>query len=247
MRLALLPIAVIALILASCTRLEGPRGGPSTSSSRGIATPGDTEGGEIDPRFVPDLKRAFLEYKAWGRVDDELRWAPFLCRLPEPGRPTMSTAPGENGDAHAKKLYSLFARDHESYVTLGNPNTTAPPKTALRLQIVAKESYIPELVENPAPDESPNAPFKGSRDEESDHFVPFARGEDGRTYRAGKLAGVYFVIETASAADGATDEGFIYGTVTPSGEVTSAGRVASCMGCHVEAKYRRFFGPRFRP
>ncbi|AUX48836.1 uncharacterized protein SOCE26_103780 [Sorangium cellulosum] len=34
----------------------------------------------------------------------------------------------------------------------------------------------------------------------------------------------------------------MYGTVTPEGEVTSAGRVASCMGCYVSARHERVFG-----
>ncbi len=40
-----------------------------------------------------------------------------------------------------------------------------------------------------------------------------------------------------------TDEGWIYGTVTPDGKtVTSAGRVESCMKCHIQAKNDRLFG-----
>ena len=40
-----------------------------------------------------------------------------------------------------------------------------------------------------------------------------------------------------------TDEGWVYGTVTADGKtVTSAGRVASCMKCHVQAKNDRLFG-----
>ncbi|MBA3541386.1 MAG: hypothetical protein H0T79_17370 [Deltaproteobacteria bacterium] len=41
-------------------------------------------------------------------------------------------------------------------------------------------------------------------------------------------------------ADG-TDAGWIYGTIV-GGEVTSAGRVASCMGCHESASHERLFG-----
>jgi hypothetical protein len=40
-----------------------------------------------------------------------------------------------------------------------------------------------------------------------------------------------------------TDEGWVYGTVTPDGkDVTCAGRVASCMGCHADAPHDRLFG-----
>ena len=44
------------------------------------------------------------------------------------------------------------------------------------------------------------------------------------------------------AKDGA-DDGWVYGTVAVDGSVTSAGRVASCMGCHDEsATHERLFG-----
>ena len=40
-----------------------------------------------------------------------------------------------------------------------------------------------------------------------------------------------------------TDNGWVYGTVTSDGKtVTSAGRVATCMNCHKEAKHDRLFG-----
>ena len=42
----------------------------------------------------------------------------------------------------------------------------------------------------------------------------------------------------------ASDAGWIYGTVNREGTVTSAGRVESCMGCHVDAPHGRLFGLR---
>jgi len=40
-----------------------------------------------------------------------------------------------------------------------------------------------------------------------------------------------------------TDNGWVYGTVTPDGKtVTSCGRVESCMECHVQCKNDRLFG-----
>jgi hypothetical protein len=187
--------------------------------------------GEIDERFVDDVKQAFAEYKAWGRVDDEVRWAPFLCRMPEPGRPTMSAA---NDGGHAKKLYSLFAKEHAAYAALGS---STPPTASATVQIIAKESYLPEAVATAPPPPSTLGAAEGD-----DHFHPYTTSPDGKTYRAGQMVGVYFVIEKPAGTPG-TDEGFIYGTVTATGAVTSAGRVSSCMGCHAQAKHRRLFGP----
>jgi hypothetical protein len=40
-----------------------------------------------------------------------------------------------------------------------------------------------------------------------------------------------------------TDEGWVYGTVSADGkQVTSAGRVESCMRCHQKAPHDRLFG-----
>ena len=176
----------------------------------------------LDARFASDVKAAWSAYKAWGRVDDELRWAPFLCRLPNPGRPQRSKA--ESGE-HAQKLYSLFAKERNAYVKQA--------KSPIG-QIIVKESYLPELVTGHEPS---RADVIGR--DEGDHFDPYLRDGD-KTYRAGALAGVYVMLRKPDATDG-TDNGWIYGTLTASGEVTSAGRVESCMGCHASAKHERLF------
>lgn len=55
--------------------------------------------------------------------------------------------------------------------------------------------------------------------------------------------GDIFIMTKIDPATKNTDNGWIYGTVTPDGKtVTSAGRVESCMKCHLEAKNDRLFG-----
>jgi hypothetical protein len=54
----------------------------------------------------------------------------------------------------------------------------------------------------------------------------------------------------AAEATPDTDDGWVYATVTADGQVTAAGRVASCMSCHdTAATHERLFGvpvaPRF--
>lgn len=217
----------LGIALAACSHADSNRSPAARVAAEPI--------GEIDERFVADVKAAFAAYKTWGRVDDEMRWAPFLCRMPQPGRPAMS---GAADGAHARKLYSLFAKEHTAYAALGNANAPAGSNARAGAQIVAKESFLPEVVAD-----APKAqPPSGSEPPEADHFHPYTTGEDGKTYRASQLVGVYFVIEKSALTSG-TDEGFVYGTVTATGEVTSAGRVSSCMGCHAQAKHRRLFGP----
>lgn len=52
-----------------------------------------------------------------------------------------------------------------------------------------------------------------------------------------------FIIMRMDKSTPKSDEGWVYGTVTADGsKVTSAGRVRSCMACHVDAPHERLFG-----
>jgi hypothetical protein len=143
----------------------------------------------------------------------------------------MSVA--EDG-GHARKLYSVFAKHRDRYPLVAGQAPVAQPVG----QVLVKESYVPELVED---GEAAALPGAGATPPESaDHFDPILRDGD-RVYRASRLAGAYVVLKVAPDTPG-TDAGWVYGTVTAAGQVTSAGRVASCMGCHVSARHERVFG-----
>ena len=61
-------------------------------------------------------------------------------------------------------------------------------------------------------------------------------------FHATELAGLYIMFKLDPSTPD-SDEGWVYATVTPDGRVTSAGRVASCMGCHEpSATHERLFG-----
>ncbi|WP_437978550.1 hypothetical protein WMF11_19515 [Sorangium sp. So ce295] len=209
---------------------------PASAASSSADPPGSppatgTAEAEIDPRLAPLIAAAFRDYKPWGRVDDELRWAPWLCRMPLPGRVRMSAA--EDG-GHARKLYSVFAKHRDRYPLVAEQAPVAQPVG----QVLVKESYVPELVEDGAAAALPGA--GATPPDGADHFDPILRDGD-RVYRASRLAGAYVVLKVAPDTPG-TDAGWVYGTVTAAGQVTSAGRVASCMGCHVSARHERVFG-----
>jgi hypothetical protein len=174
---------------------------------------------------------AFAEYKPWGRWDDEMRWAPWLCRMPLPAAARMSAA-GDGG--HSRKLYSVLVKERAFY---GNQHAMKG-KTQPVGQVIIKEAYFPEPVEKREPDPSirQDQLLGGT----GDHFDRYAK-DGGKLYRASTMAGVYVMAKLAPGTDG-TDAGWVYGTVTPSGQVTSAGQVASCMGCHLEAGKDRLFG-----
>jgi hypothetical protein len=108
---------------------------------------------------------------------------------------------------------------------------------------VVKESWVPEVVTEPDASYNPGSfrPSPGAGDPDADHFYGYAKGEGGVVYRAGTPAGL-FIMFKLDATTPDTDQGWVYATVTTAGQVTSAGRVASCMGCHEAAEHERLFG-----
>ena len=176
----------------------------------------------VDPAFADRAREIASTYVGWGRVDDELRWAPYLCRIPLPGVARMS---GSNDTAtHGRKLYSVFARHHAAY--------PAGPQTD---QVVVKQAWTSEPTDagyDPAHARDPG--------DAGDHFYPYAL-HDGMVFRAGAPAGLYLMWKLDPRTPG-TDAGWVYATFTATGALTAAGRIQSCMDCHIHAKHDRLFG-----
>ena len=186
--------------------------------------------GPLVPAFATQALAVAGEYVSWGRVDDELRWAPFLCRQPLPG----VARPSESNDSttHGQKLYSVFVKNHDAY-----------PNGPYDNQAVVKQSWTAELVSGPDAAFNPKS-YRPSPDA-GNHFYPYAAG-DGGVYRAAAPAGLFIMFKVDPATP-ETDDGWVYATVSPAGAVTSAGRVQSCMGCHEVATHERLFGVPLSP
>jgi Cytochrome P460 len=201
----------------------------------GLRLSGDSPKPDADAPFHKELLQVAQDYKPWGRVDDEMRWAPELCRMPEPGKPKFSDSADE--DTHGKKLYSLFAKKRSDYFYLGK-NKTAPVG-----QVIVKESWIPEETTEVKPGRygfEDRKKVQGGTTLNSDHFFPYVTKGD-KVYKASKPNGLFIMMKLDPKTQG-TDEGWVYGTVSAdSKKVTAAGKVESCMKCHVEAKYDRQF------
>jgi hypothetical protein len=195
------------------------------------------------------LLAAAIDYPTWGRVDDEMRWGPAMCRGPRPGLARVSHS--TDATTHGEKLYSLFARKHFDYLAV------AAGKSAPVGQVVVKQSWVPEEVTDPK--ELPgdidqltkvqrtSSPRVASTHEpesgDDDHFYPFARKGD-KVFRAARQADLFIMMKLEPKTPG-TDAGWVYATLTPDGKtVTSAGKIESCMGCHRAAKSDRLFGLR---
>ena len=77
---------------AGTTGTAGATGSAGATADGGTTGAAGAGGGLADagtpppivPAFAATAREIAAEYTAWGRVDDELRWAPFLCRIPLP-------------------------------------------------------------------------------------------------------------------------------------------------------------------
>lgn len=167
---------------------------------------------ENNPRFQKQMLDVAAGYYKYQKYDDNLRRAPWLCAMPPPSGPKLSKS--KDAGTHGQKVYYVYAKDMASYIA----NEKAPDG-----QVLVKESFIPLMGDPDA------KPFMGVKDQ----------------YKAGEKHGLFIMIRLAPGSAGYkdTDDGWIYGTVTADGKtVTAAGKVQSCMGCHLQAPHGRLFG-----
>ena len=210
--------ALLCLLpLAACAAEPDPSGG------------GDKLGA-ADPAWVEGARLASEAYAGWGRVDEPARWAPTMCVAPPPPARARRSASAD-GATHGRKLYSLFAKDRAAYTDEGRAEAPVG-------QVLAKEAWIPVEVE--ASELPARYPEVWPEDLE-DGWLPYATGEDGRTWRASERGPLFLMMKLDPETPG-TDQGWIYATVEPGGEVTSAGAMESCMECHRAAQRDRQFG-----
>lgn len=232
---------VVALSLAACapeparTEVPAPAATPQVAATpamtpaQGAAPEDAAPAGSIenDPRWHAIVREIAAGYPQWGRVDDEMRWAPMLCRMPTPARARMSASGDES--THGRKLYTLYARDPVAYGAAKSASPT-PEQPGLKdiSQVVVKEAFRPvELASDGVSRRRDLQPAQHA----------------GKTYEPGEALGIYMLFKP-NAPVAATDDGWVYATVAADLKtVTSAGKVASCMGCHQKiAGGGRLFG-----
>lgn len=236
--LALLPLTVVAQ--------SAPFTHPPARDAHGILVergPGDgtpsaghtlpalrvAVGADVAPSTaarLPLLEAIAHDYLGWGAVDDMSHWAPFLCRQPLPAG--MHPSAAEHAGAHAGKLYRLFASSRRDYERATSDRAAAD--RAPDGLVVVKESFVAEPAQRTDP-----------VDAHWDYQRSTYAQRDGQWFRRGAFAGL-FVMARLPLATPDTDRGWLYATVSPDGQVTAAGRVASCMGCHERAPHGRLFG-----
>lgn len=180
----------------------------------------------VESRLL-EIARGYLDY---GRVDDLNRWSPGLCIM-QPSQARLSAS--DDGATHGRKIYYLFARNRAAYVA-------GIIKLQPIGQAIVKEAWEPV----PAPRgvngvELPRTPDGGIHVPEipadrGGRYIPYAK-QEGRVFTTGAKSGLFIMLKQA--------EGWVYATVAADGSrVLQAGRIASCIGCHRDAKPDSLFG-----
>jgi hypothetical protein len=183
--------------------------------------PAAAPGKDVDSPFARVLKEAVRGYEKFVRVTGSPRMAPADCRMPAP-----YARISEAGREHGGKLYLLYARfaDGLEYVKANEPAKVG--------QTLVKEAW--QRVEG----EQKQASEASRR-----YMGPFVVKNGNMVCHGGDAAGL-FVMHKLEPGTPDTDDGWVYGTIDKNGIVTAAGRVASCMRCHMNNTEDRRFGLR---
>ncbi len=232
-RLALrLHLAVLALSVVGCQTKTAPATAePKTTPAPSVIVE------STSPETTLIVEKIGKSYELLARADG-LYWAPWDCRAPPPA-PAFRSATTEG--EHARKIYRLWLQDSDRYASAteskmpalvddwGTGRGRRPSYAATDAggsdqpwtvfgeteEVVVKESFVP----NPCPDGQ------------------LVAGEHVCLKERGPL----FVMARPKTPHGATDDGWVYGTIVD-GHVTASGIVASCIGCHAKAPHGRLFG-----
>jgi hypothetical protein len=180
-----------------------------------------------DQRFAKIIKQAATDYQKWGRVDEAPNIAPELCRAPTPADYGQSARVHESAaddGPHHQKLFYLWASDKAAYLrqsTIGAGFAIIKQSFTSKRHVEAKPAASGvALYGTPAPIRWTQTPHGALEIDQPKELFIMAKTKD---------------------VEG-TDHGWIYGTVATDGTVTSAGKVETCMHCHVEAPHGRLFG-----
>jgi len=225
-----LRVAVTGLMITAALLAAGSGSAPSDEPP---ATP-------KEPTFEDRILDAAAHYKDWTRVSDQANWAPTMCRAPYPEGAQLSQS--KDDGTHGQKLYFLFAKDAKAYQRLapardekGEIKPGLPPSAAG--QVLVKESWTHKEVDRASVPRLPDSGQPGHR-----AYPPEYAFAGDKTYRTDARAGLFVMLKLDPKTPD-TDEGWVYATVSPENKVTSVGRVASCMECHVKNTIDRQFGP----
>lgn len=208
---------LLCLFLTACSVEEGPS---STVKATEKATSLPTVlSVEFEPR-IREIATQFREqFRNWTKLGTVPNMAPLGCR--QPPLVQMLSKSRDKG-THGRKLYFLYVKEALPYYSVAENDQPIG-------QALVKESFeaIPITLEEKSALDKTDASQTVSK--------------DGEHWRLGPPRDL-FVMYKLDPATPNTDEGWVYGTSSLDLEVSSAGRVASCMECHIDATRDRMFG-----
>lgn len=249
-------IALCGLAASFCLGGPASRGESQDGASQDGSGQRDVADKAADPE--QQLRDRILEaaqgYRGFDRVDDEARWAPYLCRMPNPSSPRFS-ASDDTGTHGGQKLYSIFAKDRRAYASLGREARSDESQQCIASrdgQVIVKESWVPKEMDGPVPVTKERV-WRQERVDALEKYLtdgtrgtyPFAQ-YDGKTFYASEQAGLFLMLR--ANADNAYEtahsvNGWIFATTSPDGkEITALGKIESCAGCHRDAPHDGLFG-----
>ena len=230
----------------------GVREAEVPSSIDGIPTlMGAQEHEPIDASALASLtfEQMFLvaarDYENWTQVSDHLGWVILDC-TPRP--PILRVSTGHDVVTHGNKLYVVFARHYESFIGRHPGRDNEPdllpnvsPAGTSAGETSADQAFALHTVREPVGQVIVKESWKPVEVALADSNPGDALGSDGRAFRRGEKSDLFIMLKLDPATPN-TDEGWVYGTVTPDAKtVGSSGRVARCMKCHVDAPRDRVF------
>jgi hypothetical protein len=251
---ALLPLTLVALALGACssrpdsglappvvdapalTETQSPVASTSAFSpaSASVGSPeASADVGTIvnDAKQHPALLAIAGQYGSFARADGT-HWSQLDCRAPPDDPAHLSSA--AEGTAHGRKVFVLRLFDFETYARETGGRAPAPSTARLGQgrPVPGVEQALVKVSYEPTEDAAKAQPFAG--------IAPAVH--QGKRYYPGEQKDL-FVMYRPTDKSVATDDGWLYGTVSPDGKrVSSAGLVKSCMGCHEKAPNGRQFG-----
>jgi hypothetical protein len=210
----LLALVALSISLSGCVEQSQSQANAISAQDRRTADIQVIGSDEPQPGLEEQLREIAGSYESYDRIDpQQLRWANEACAPPRDS--ALPDLEPSGGSADSPHGRKLYALFAK--IASGNTYTEDGQPNPVG-QVVVKESWIPELV------------------------VDRQRPLDAGSATQAK-ADLFIMFKLAPATPG-TDEGWVYGTVKGDGKtVTAAGRLASCMSCHIEAPHDRLFGP----
>lgn len=168
---------------------------------------------------IEDRLRAIAEELRSGRYTVVGGWTPAMTFCAYVAGRGLDFSGAVAGSPHGMKIYQPWAKDAKAYFL-------APKGDQPIGQVIIKESWVPREL---AADEDLTA-------------VPFYAERDGTYYKPDDPKELFIMFKDDPATSG-TDEGWVYGIVTPDGkEAISSGNIKTCADCHRQARHDRVFG-----